>query len=133
MINSVTIAGNTTRDVEVRRTQSGAVVASFGIAVNERKKNQATGEWGAVPHYFDVTAFGDRWEKLAAYIPKGTKLTVQGRLRYSSWEKDGSSRSKVDIVADEVELPPRSQGQSGSPGYQQPVSYGAYAPADIPF
>lgn len=132
MINSVTIAGNTTRDVEIRRTQSGAVVASFGIAVNERKKNQATGEWGDVPHYFDVTAFGDRWEKLAAYIPKGTKLTVQGRLRYSSWEKDGSRKSKVDIVADEIELPPRqAQGRAAQPSFQQ-VPQGVYDD-DIPF
>jgi single-strand DNA-binding protein len=110
----VVIAGNTTRDVEVRRTQSGMPIASFGVAVNERRKNNQTGQWDDYANYFDVTAFGERWEKLAQYMPKGTKVTVQGRLRWSQWERDGQKRAKVEIIAEEVELPPKPRG-----GYQQ--------------
>lgn len=115
-INVVIVAGNTTRDVEVRRTQSGMPVVSFGIAVNERRKNNHTGEWDDVPNYFDVSAFGERWEKIAPFMPKGTKLTVKGKLRYSQWERDGQKRSKVDIVAEDVELPPRPKQQNGYQG-----------------
>ena len=138
MINSVTIAGNTTRDFEIRRTNSGMAVASFGIAVNDRKKNQQTGAWDEVPYFFDVVCFGDRWEKVAQYVPKGTKLTVQGKLRQSSWtdSQTGAKRSKVEIIADEVELPPRLGGQQRQP-VSQPMA--AQQPAtnlyddDIPF
>lgn len=137
MINSVTVAGNTTRDVEIRRTQTGTVIASFGIAVNERRKNGQTGQWDDYVNFFDVTAFGERWAKLAEFIRKGTKVTVQGKLRYSSWQDNkGGKHSMVEIVADEVELPPK-QRQDSVPNYvgnavYQEVPSSVYD-ADIPF
>ena len=127
-VNSVVVAGNLTRDVEVRRTQSGMSIVSFGIAVNERRKNGQMGEYEDYANYFDVTAFGERWEKLAQYMPKGTKVTVQGRLRQSRWQRDGQNRSKVEIVAEEVELPPKSSTQK-KPEYVEATVYDD----DIPF
>lgn len=139
MINAVILAGNLTRDVEVRRTQSGMPIVSFGIAVNKRRKDPQTGEWGDEPHFFDVVAFGDRWEKIANYMPKGTKVTVQGELRQSRWQdkQSGQNRSKVEVVAHEVELPPKQQvgqGQVSQPlNQQQQDPYGMYADDSIPF
>lgn len=136
MINSVTLCGNLTRDPEIRRTQSGTAIVSFGIAVNERRKDRQTGEWGDVPHFFDVTCFGERHEKLAQYYGKGSKVTVQGRLSQSSWtdKQSGQKRSKVEVIADEIELPPRQQSQQSASRQAQP----AYQPIpayddDIPF
>lgn len=136
MINSVTIAGNMTREVELKRTQSGMPVASFGVAVNKRRKDPQTGEWRDEPNFFDVVAFGERWEKLAPYMPKGTKVTVQGELRQSRWQdkNTGQNRSKVEIVAAEVELPPKQKGQAGQPPSQQPdAGYTSVYDSDCPF
>lgn len=108
-INSVCLVGNTTREVEVRRTQSGTPVCNFSLAVNERKKDTRTGEWVDEPNFFDVVCFGERYEKLAQYIHKGTKLMVQGKLRQSRWESDGQKRSKVEVIAQEIELPPKQR------------------------
>lgn len=134
MVNTVVVAGNLTRDIEVRRTQSGYPVVTFGIAVNDRKKNGQTGEWEDVPYFFDVTAFGERWEKLAEYFGKGSKVTVQGKLVQSTWQKDGQRRSKVEIVANEIELPPKGGGQqrSTTPSTQYSDA-SVYSDDDIPF
>lgn len=103
-INKVHIVGNLTRDPEERTTPSGIAVVSFGVAVNERRKNAQTGEWGDEPHFFDVTMFGNSGTYAASRISKGSKVAVEGRLRYSSWEKDGQKRSKVDIVCENIEF-----------------------------
>lgn len=131
-INRVCISGNLTRPPELRQTAGGSQVLGFGVAVNDRRKNQQTGQWEDVPNFVDVTVFGKRAEPLSRYLHKGDKVAVEGRLRYSSWEgKDGSKRSKLEVVADEVDLMQRRQA-SEEP-YQpvaQPVAQPAYqAPA----
>lgn len=121
-INRVNLSGNLTRDAELTATQSGTQVARFGLAVNERVKNQRTGEWESRPNFIDCVMFGLRAEKLAQYLCKGTKVAVEGRLRYSSWERDGERRSKIEVIVDEVEFMSRSQQGEG----------GGYAPAPAP-
>ena len=59
-INRVIISGNLTRDPELRSTASGLPVLGFGVAVNDRRKNQQTGEWEDYPNFIDCTMFGDR-------------------------------------------------------------------------
>jgi len=118
-VNSVTLAGNLTRDPELRTTQSGSAVLSMGVAVNERRKD-ASGNWVDNPQFFDLTMFGNRAEKIAPYLTKGTKVTVQGRLHYSSWQaQDGSKRSKVDVIVDEIEF--MSRGQQQAPRQAPPM------------
>lgn len=102
-INEVIVAGNVTRDPEFRETDGGVSIMNFGIAVNDYTKNED------YTNFFDVTMFGLQADALADIIKKGMKLTIHGKLRYSSWEnKDGERRSKVEIIGKEVELPPRS-------------------------
>lgn len=103
--------GNITREPELRSTQSGSCILTFGLAVNERRKNNQTGEWEDAPLFVDCVMFGTRAEKVSQFINKGSKIAVDGKLRYSSWEKDGQKRSKIDVVVNEVEF--MSQKQVG--------------------
>lgn len=107
-INQVTISGNLGRDSELRKTQSGMAILSFTVAVNERRKN-SQGEWSDYTNWIGVSMFGTRAEKLHDYLKKGTKVCVQGKLRYSEWERDGAKKSKIEVIADEIELMQKAQ------------------------
>ena len=142
-INRVTITGNLTRDPELRATTGGTQVLSFGVAVNDRRRNPQTGEWEDYPNFVDCTMFGTRAEAVSRYLSKGTKVAIEGKLRYSSWERDGQRRSKLEVIVDEIEFMSRNQqgGQGGygqQGGYQQPApqqrsnGYQQSAPAPAP-
>lgn len=103
-INHVTVSGNLTRDPEVRTTARGKPVMSFGIAVNDRRRDPETGEWEDFPNFFNCTMFGTRGEHLGEILAKGDKIVIEGSLRYSQWERDGQKRSNVEIVIDEIEF-----------------------------
>lgn len=103
-INSVALAGNLTRDAQLKATQSGKAILEFSIAVNERRKSE-DGTWKDEPSYFDCVMFGSRAEHLEAYLVKGTKVSIVGRLHQNRFEaKDGSKRSKVEVYVDEIEF-----------------------------
>lgn len=130
-INRVNISGNLTRDPELRATAGGTQVLSFGVAVNDRRRNQQTGEWEDYPNFVDCTMFGSRAEAVSRYLNKGSKVAIEGKLRYSSWERDGQRRSKLEVIVDEIEFMSRGQ-QGGEGGYAPAQSYGnqgGYAPA----
>lgn len=134
-INQVSITGNLTRDVELRATQGGTAVLSFGIAVNDRRKN-ASGQWEDVPNFFECVTFGNRATALSDILTKGMKVAIAGKLHYSSWEKDGQKHSKVDIIANEVELmqnrKPQQEPQQAQAFAPQPPTMDVYD-EDIPF
>ncbi len=102
--NRVVLAGNLTRDPELRFTQEGVPVASFSIAVNRvRSKSEAV-------DFFNVSAWRELGETVANYKKKGDPILVEGRLQYRSWEaQDGAKRSAVDVVADRVQFLRRGQ------------------------
>lgn len=129
-INRVVISGNLTRDPDLRQTAGGTAVLGFGVAVNDRRKNAQTGQWEDYPNFIDCTMFGARAQALAGILAKGAKVAVEGKLRWSQWEaQDGSKRSKVEVIVDELELMgQRQQGQLGS----EPV-YAAPATAPQPY
>ena len=122
-INRVNISGNLTRDPELRGTQGGSSVLAFGVAVNDRRRNPQTDEWEDVPNYIDCVVFGRRAEPLAKFLSKGTKVAIEGKLRWSQWEdkETGQKRSKIEVIVDEVEFMSRKadgKGQGGT-GYPQ--------------
>lgn len=120
-INVVVLTGNLTRDPELKGTPNGSSVLNFGIASNRSVKG-ANGEWEDVPNFVDCTIFGKRADALEKYLTKGMKVTVEGELRYSSWtNKDGNKRSKLEVVAHNIVLPPRTK---------QPQQ--SYTPASMP-
>ena len=129
-INRVLIAGNLTRDPELRATSGGTQVLSFGVAVNDRRRNQQTGQWEDYPNYIDCTMFGARAEALSRYLSKGTKVAIEGKLRWSQWERDGQKRSKIEVIVEEIELMSRSEKRAEEPGRQP--SMGLYD-EDVPF
>lgn len=123
-INKVLISGNLTRDAELRSTASGTAILAFGVAVNDRRRNQ-NGEWEDYANFVDCTMFGRRAEALSQYLTKGTKVAIEGRLHYSSWEdrNGGGRRSKLDVTVDELEfMSSRNGGGNGNNGGGQ--SYG---------
>ncbi len=97
--NRVVLAGNLTRDPELRFTNDGIPVCSFGLAVNRvRSRNEEV-------DFFDISAWRELGETIANYKKKGDPILVEGRLQYRTWEaQDGSKRSKVDVVADNVQF-----------------------------
>lgn len=137
-INTVTFSGNITRDAEVRSTDSGTLITTFGLACPDRRKNQQTGEWEDHPNFFDLVMFGARGQKLseAGMLAKGAKVVVSGKARWSRWESEGQARSKVEFVVDEIEFLSARRDQA-APAQQQPAAMPAadagYYPEDVPF
>lgn len=129
-INRVSITGNLTRDPELRVTAGGTQVLSFGVAVNDRRRNPQTGEWEDYPNFVDCTMFGTRAEAVSRFLAKGNKVAIEGKLRYSSWEKDGQRRSKLEVIVDEIEFMSQRQGAVAPAAASVPTP--APAPAAAP-
>ena len=137
-INRVIMSGNLTRDMEVRTTPSGTSVGTFGMAVNDRRKGPG-GEWEDKPNYVDCTLYGGRANSLQQYLLKGTKVAVEGKLDWREWKaQDGSKRSKLSVVVDEIELMGKREQSNDyarpqQPRYTQQQYDDAYSDEDIPF
>lgn len=136
-INRVNISGNLTRDPEVRTSASGSAIMHFGVAVNDRSKNQRTGEWEDRPNFIDCTMFGTRAESISRFLSKGAKVAIEGKLRWSQWDdrKTGEKRSKVEVIVDEIEfMSSRSEGaQTAVKHYPEPAQEASIYDEDIPF
>lgn len=139
-INRVNVSGNLTRDPELRATQGGTSVLRVGLAVNDRARNRQTGEWEDRANFVDCVVFGKRAEALAGMLAKGQRVAIDGRLRYSSWEaQDGSRRSKLEVVVEEIEFmsPRQGGGRQAAPAAAAPATSAAGAgdlyDEDIPF
>ena len=91
-INKATITGNITRDPELRQTQGGTSVLTIGVAVNDRRKNQQTGEWEDYPNFIDCTIFGNRATGVAPHLEKGMKVAIEGKLNQSRWHQPQQDR-----------------------------------------
>ena len=135
-INKVIVTGNLTRDPELRETRDGLQILSFGVAVNDRWKNQQTQQWEDRPNFVDCAMFGNRAASVAGFLLKGTKVAIEGKLRWSQWQsQDGSKRSKLEVVVDELEfMAPRRDGQATQQRAEpQPEPLAGYYPEDVPF
>lgn len=99
--NTVTLIGNLTRDPELRFTTGGAALATFGLAVNRRRK---VGDgWEDETSFFDVVCWRELAENVAESLTKGLRVVVTGYLTQRSWENDnGEKRSRVEVQANEV-------------------------------
>jgi len=118
--NRVVLAGNLTKDPELRFTQNGVPICNFPIAVNRvrSKKSEAV-------DFFNVSAWRELGERVANYKKKGDPILVEGRLQYRTWQApDGTKRSAVDVVADRVQFLSRGQNSQA-----EVVGASAKAPA----
>ena len=135
-LNTVVITGNLTRDPELR--QAGTTnVCHLRVAVNERVRNSATGEWSDRSNYFDVTVWGAQGENCERHLSKGRGVAVDGRLRWREFETDGQKRQAVEIVAATVKFLGGGNGASTTDA-SAPVEEPDFVPSgvsddDIPF
>ena len=136
-MNKVFLIGNLTRDPELRTTQSGHSVCSFGLAVNRRRKVEGQPE----VDFFNVSAWRQLGETAAKYLSKGRKACVVGTLTMRTYTaNDGNPRTSLEVDADDIEFlpsaPPGGEGRSADyvPAPQAPASTPAsYSPAETGF
>lgn len=114
-INKVMVTANLTRDPEKRKTADGIPVLAFGIAVNDRVKKGDSYEDYA--NFIDCTMFGNRAKGCADILKKGMKVAIEGRLRWSQWEKDGQKRSKIGLIVDNVEFMQQNKDSNSGEGW----------------
>ena len=92
--NKVILAGNLTRDPELRYTPSGTAIAKFGLALNRKWKDSQSGEMREEVTFVDVDAFGKQAELIGQYVKKGNPLLVEGRLKMDTWEDKQTQQKK---------------------------------------
>lgn len=110
--NKVYLAGNLTRDPEMRTLPSGSSVAALGLAVN-RSYRKPDGEEVEETTFIDIDAFGRSAENIGKYCKKGDPLMVEGRLRYRTWDDEsGQKRNKLNVVLETFQFLPKG-GSSG--------------------
>ena len=126
-INRVIISGNLTLDPELRQTAGGLPVLGFGVAVNDRRKNNQTGEWEDYPNFVDCTMFGTRAQSVMRFLSKGSKVVIEGKLHWSQWERDGQKRSKLEVIVDEIEFMSSRNGGGDGDAYGNSFGNGGYS------
>ncbi|MDR2553420.1 MAG: single-stranded DNA-binding protein [Treponema sp.] len=111
-LNHVVLIGRLTRDAELKYTAGGQAVCKFSIAVNRRRKSGD--QWVDEPNFFDIVLWGRQGESLNQYLVKGKLVGVDGELRQDRWEQDGQNRSRVEIVAANIQLLGGTPGGGGN-------------------
>ena len=120
-INRVILVGRLVKDAELKFTSASTPVTRFSVAVNRNRKNGD--QWEEEVSYIDIVLWGRSAESISKFLTKGRQVAVEGELRQNRWEQDGQQRSKLEVVAGNVQLlggtpagngNPQSQGQSGS-------------------
>lgn len=130
-INEVTLMGNVTNDPDLRFTPSGSAVLSFGMATNRSYKQGD--EWKEEASFHNIVIWGDRAQRLAERIQKGTRLIAKGRLQTRSWDgTDGKKNYKTEVIADTISLISRYKGEGQAGAGFSKGSRSASAPNDNP-
>ena len=122
-INKVILVGNLGADPETRYMQSGAPVTNFRVATSEQWRDKATGENRERTEWHSVVCFARLAEIAGEYLRKGSKVYVEGSLRTSSWESDGQTRYKTEIIANDMQMLD-SRGGGGMSGGMDGGGYG---------
>ena len=132
--NKVILAGNLTRDPELRYTPKGTAIAKIGLAVNRVWTNEA-GEKKEEVTFVDVDVFGRTAENVGQYMRKGRPILVEGRLKLDQWDdkQTGQKKSKLGVVAENVQfLGSSKDGESGGGGAPAAPRAARPAPAAAP-
>ncbi len=129
--NKVILAGNLTRDPELRYTPKGMAIAKIGLAINRKWKSE-TGEAKEEVTFVDVDAFGRTAEVIAQYLKKGRPILMEGRLRYQTWDdkQTNQKRSKLGVVLDNFQFMDSGRDDSGAPSGPPPARPAAAPAAD---
>lgn len=104
MFNKVILVGNLTKDIELRYPNAGSAIGSTSIAVT-RKYNTQSGEKREETCFIDITFFGRSAEIANQYLSKGSKVLIEGRLKFDQWsDNNGNNRSKHSIFVENMEM-----------------------------
>lgn len=124
--NKVIVAGNLTRDPELRYTPNGKAIAKFALAVN-RNWTTETGEKKEEVTFIDIDAFGRQAEVISQYMKKGRALLVEGRLKLDQWDdkQTGQKRSRLGVVLESFSFIDGGRSEGGA----NPAGAPASAPA----
>jgi single-strand DNA-binding protein len=98
--NKVILAGNLTRDPELRYTPGGMAIAKFGLAINRKWKDSQSGEMKEEVTFVDIDAFGKQAETIGQYLKKGRPILIEGRLKLDQWDdkQTQQKRSRLGVV-----------------------------------
>ena len=131
--NKVILAGNLTRDPELRYTPKGTAIARIGMAINRTWKTE-TGETKEEVTFVDVDAFGRQAEVIAQYMKKGRPFLVEGRLKLDQWEDKNThqKQSKLRVVLEGFSFLDTRGADGGASGESQRPRPAAAAPAPAP-
>lgn len=124
-INKAIIAGNVTRDPELRALPSGVKIATFSVATNRFWKDATTGERKEMAEYHNIVVFGRQAENCAQYVKKGSQICVEGRIQTRSWEQDGQKKYRTEIIAENVQFGSRPQTGGNGPSISSDSSASA--------
>lgn len=133
-LNKAFVAGNLTRDPELRALPSGSNVCTFSVATNRVWYNQDKQKQEAT-EYHNIVVFGRQAETCAQYLKKGSGVLVEGRLQTRSWDKEGQKQYRTEIVADRVQFGARASGgdTQEARGGDQPGQEGSSSHNDIDY
>lgn len=112
-INKVILIGNLGADPETRFTQAGAPVTNFRIATSDSWNDKQSGQRQERTEWHSIVCFGKLAEISGEYLRKGSKVFVEGSLRTSSWETDGQTRYKTEIICNDMQMLDSRMGESG--------------------
>ena len=110
-VNSVVLVGRLVRDAELAYTQGGTCNARFALAVSRSKK--VGDDWKDEVSFIDIVYYGKAAENMKDRLIKGRQVIVKGSIRQSRWEKDGQPHSKIEIVAEQVQIPSMAETERG--------------------
>jgi len=110
-LNQVVLVGRLTRNAELKYTTSGKAVATFSLAVNEKRKEGD--HWKDKADFFELVLWGQLAESLEQYLLKGKQIGVIGKLAQERWEQDGQNRSKVTVIVQTIQLLSGNNSDSG--------------------
>jgi len=121
MYNKVILICNLTRDIELKYTQGGSAIANLGVATNRKWKDKNTGELKEEVTFVDVTVFGKSAETANQYLKKGSKVLIDGRLKFDQWtDQSGQKRSKLSVVAESLQFLDSKKQSNQNQSYSQP-------------
>jgi single-strand DNA-binding protein len=128
-LNKAFIAGNLTRDPELKSLPSGVKVCTFSVATNRYWRDKATGERKEATEYHNIVVFARQAETVAQYMKKGSGVLVEGRIQTRSWDgQDGQKKYRTEIVADRVQFGNHAGDAPSSEKTQQESVNAATAP-----
>ncbi len=129
-LNRAMLIGNLTRDPELRTTNSGQTVASFGVATNHAWTD-ASGQKQEKAEFHNIVAWGKLAEICGQYLGKGRKVYIEGRLQTREWQgQDGAKRNRTEIVAENMIMLDRAGNGQAPAMARQAAAAPAAASAD---